>query len=122
MLVIGRLSFLFKGVKLEGSETPADLSMVDGDDIICRPATALMMAAGRTWQHDPSRVSPLLCPDVPRTVCPFCKKDVGKPSTWNVWCRSLNDHLNNPANLGCRVTIFSAAMLEQARKEVQGMP
>jgi hypothetical protein len=42
----GRLSFLFKGATLEGWETPAELSMVDGDVIICCRAAVLVMAAG----------------------------------------------------------------------------
>ena len=42
----GRLSFLFKGAKIEGWETPAELSMVDGDVIICCRAAVVVMAAG----------------------------------------------------------------------------
>ena len=52
-----------------------------------------------------------LHPDVPRAVCPYCKKDMGQPSSLKAWCRTLNGHVRHPANLECH-----AAMLDSCKR------
>ena len=51
----------------------------------------------------------VLHPDVPRAVCPYCKKDMGQPSSFAALCSSLNGHFNHPANsVECRAARLDA--------------